>query len=217
MEIIDEPINSITSFKLVRWNPSNIDVKYHPISGSRIYFYSIPNELRKRILMGDKDTLDGTPKIFLDALKEKRRVKLKSNNLYHFKRPGLAESDMGWGKPIILPALKKIYYLQILQRGNEAIANEHIVPKKAISPANTATLDPLTQMNLPKWTGEMRETIKKWRKDPNYIAVFPIPIGYQELGGNAKGLSVTSEMNFLEEVIINSLGVPIEFIKGGAS
>lgn len=28
---------------------------------------------------------------------------------------------------------------------------------------------------------------------------------------------LTPEMKFLEEIIINSLGVPIEFIKGGAS
>lgn len=63
----------------------------------------------------------------------------------------------------------------------------------------------------------MEATVKRWRRDPNYIAVFPIPIGYQELGGNARGLMTTPEMRFLEETIINSLGVPLEFIKGGAS
>lgn len=213
----DEPINSIESLRLLRWNPENIDIDYNPITGESTYYYSIPNDIKKKIITGSKVIIETIPQIFINAVREKKRVILDNKTFYHFKRPGLAESDMGWGKPIIMPALKKIYYLQILQRGNEAIAHEHIVPKKAISPANTATLDPLTQLNLPKWKGEMEQTIKKWRKDPNYIAVFPIPISYQELGGNARGLMLTPEMRFIEEVIINSLGLPIEFVKGGAS
>jgi len=217
LEIQDEPINSIEAFRVVRWDPRNIDIRYNPFTGDSEYFYEMPNSVKNGIKLGHKHLIESTPKLFLDALKENKKLKFDPKNFFHFKRPGLSSSDMAWGKPIILAAIKKIYYLQILQSGNEAIAHEHIVPKKAISPANTATLDPLTQMNLPKWTGQMEETIKKWRKDPNYIAVFPIPIGYQELGGNARGLMTTPEMKFLEETIINSLGVPIEFIKGGTS
>lgn len=148
--IEDEPIKSIESFKLVRWNPDNIDIDYNPITGQSRYYYSIPNGVRAKIAVGDKHMLETTPKLFLDALAQKKRIELNKQTFFHFKRPGLSEADMGWGKPMILPAIKKIYYLQLLQKGNEAIAHEHIVPKKSISPANTATLDPLTQLNLPK-------------------------------------------------------------------
>ncbi len=216
-EVMDEAINSMEAIRMLRWNPENIDIDYNPITGESTYYYNIPNDVRKKITRGEKSMIEDTPMIFMDAIKNKKRIELDKKSFYHFKRPGLSESDMGWGKPMILAALKKIYYLQILQRGNEAIAHEHIVPKKAISPANTATLDPLTQLNLPKWKGQIEGTVKKWKRDPNHIAVFPIPIGYQELGGNARGLMLTPEMKFLEESIINSLGVPIEFIKGGAS
>lgn len=217
VEVKDDMIKSLDSLRLVRWNPDNIDIDYNPISGESAYFYDIPSDLKKKIRKGDKHIVESIPLMFIDAVKAKKKVKMVNNTFYHFKRPGLSESDMGWGKPVILPALKKIYYLQVLQRGNEAIAHEHIIPKKAISPANTATLDPLTQLNLPKWKGEMENTILKWRRDPNHIAVFPIPIGYQELGGNGRSLMLTPEMRFLEESIINSLGVPLEFVKGGAS
>lgn len=74
-----------------------------------------------------------------------------------------------------------------------------------------------TQMNLGKWRGQMEGQIKKWKSDPNHIGVFPIPIGYQELGGNARALLLTPELRFLEETIINSLGVPLEFIRGGST
>ena len=181
------------------------------------YYYSIPASVKSKILKGNKHILSTIPEIFLTSLKNKKKIKIDKDNFYHFKRPTLAEESMGWGKPIILPALKTIHYLQTLKRGNEAIANEHIIPKKAIYPANTTTLDPYTQMNLGKWKGQIETQIKKWKTDANHIGVFPIPIGYQELGGNARALLLTPELKFLEEEIINSMGVPVEFVKGNSS
>jgi len=213
----DEYIKTIDNLKFVRWAPENIDIDYNPVTGVSEYYYKIPQKVKSQLVAGNKTILRDIPIVFLESLQKKKRIKLDPNNLFHFKRPALAEDDMGWGKPIILPALKEIYYLQTLKRGNEAICNEHIVPKKAIYPANTTTLDPYTQMNLGKWKGQMEGQIKKWKSDPNHIGVFPIPIGYQELGGNARALLLTPEMKFLEETIINSLGVPLEFIKGGAT
>jgi len=213
----DVPIKTISNFRLVRWAPDNIDIDYNPITGSAIYYYNIPNKLKTQILSSNMTVLKEVPLVFLDALKNRKRIELEPSNLYHMKYPSIAEENMGFGVPIILPALKEIYYLQTLRKGNEAIAHEHIVPKKAISPANTTTVDPFTQMNLGKWRSEVEQTVKKWRLDPNHIAVFPIPMQYQELGGNARMLMITPEIKFLEETIINSLGVPLEFVKGGSS
>ncbi|KKM74131.1 hypothetical protein LCGC14_1403520 [marine sediment metagenome] len=213
----DEEIASIKNFRLHRWSPENIDIEYNSITGTSSYFYTIPARVKRQITSGNVTVLRDIPLVFLESLRTRKKIEISSDNLFHFKYPTLAEEDMGWGKPIILPALKDIYYLQTLKRGNEAIANEHIVPKKCVFPANTTTLDPYTQMNLGVWRSKIEEQIEKWKSDPNNIAIFPIPMGYQELGGNARMLLLTPELKFLEENIINSLGVPLEFIKGGAS
>jgi hypothetical protein len=84
-------------------------------------------------------------------------------------------------------------------------------------PSAQANLDPFTQMNLGQWRSQVEDQILKWRRDPNAIAVFPVPIGYQSLGGDARVLMVTPELKYLEESIINAMGVPIEFIKGGST
>lgn len=215
--IKDEEVTSIKNFRITRWNPVNIEIKHNSITGDSTYYYSIPNSIKNDIRLGKKHILKNIPKIFLDAVKHNKSVEIDNDKFFHFKRPTLAESDMGWGKPIIMPAMKKIYYLQTLQRGNEAIAHEHIVPKKAVSPAQGGAIDPFSQLNLGKWRSRIKDEVKKWRQDPNHMAVFPIPMQYQELGGNARSLLLTQEMAFLEENIINSLGVPLEFIKGGAS
>ena len=148
--IEDEVIKSADNIKFVRWSPENIDIDYNPITNSAEYYYSMPSSLKSKILKGNKHILSSIPEVFLDSLRQKKRIVVDQANFYHFKRPTLAEEDMGWGKPIILPALKLLYYLQTLQRGQEAIAVEHIIPKKSIYPANTTTLDPYTQINLGK-------------------------------------------------------------------
>lgn len=142
LKLEDEFVKTIDNLTFVRWSPENIDIEYNPVTGNSTYYYTIPKKVKSAIISGNKSILKDIPLVFLESLRKKKRIELDPNNLFHFKRPSLAEDDMGWGKPIILPALKEIYYLQTLKRGNEAIANEHIIPKKAIFPANTTTLDP---------------------------------------------------------------------------
>jgi len=140
--IKDTYLKTIDNFKFVRWAPENIDIDYNPLTGTSIYYYTIPSKIKAAIIAGNQAIIREVPALFLESLEKKKRIELDPKNLFHFKRPTLAEDDMGWGKPIILPALKEIYYLQTLRRGNEAIANDHVIPKKSIYPANTTTLDP---------------------------------------------------------------------------
>lgn len=216
-DIEDSPIRNEDGLKFIRWAPEQIDIDYDPYTGEADYYYAIDAEMKSGIRKGKKEVISKAPLLFIDAVKTNRKVKLSPGNLFHFKQPTLAEEGMGWGKPAVLPALKDIWYLQTLRRGNEAIATEHIVPKKAVFPQHTGTIDPMTMMNMGEWMGYIKDQIDKWRTDPNNIGVFPIPIGYQQLGGDAKALMLLPELKFIEETIINSLGVPVEFVKGGVS
>ncbi len=213
----DEYVKNIESFNLIRWAPEQIDIDFDELTGTSTYYYRMGSDRKKKILSGNRKVLMRTPKVFIDALKEKKAIELDKNNLFHFKRPTLAEENQAWGKPAILPAIKDLYYLQTLQRGNEAVAHEHIVPKKAIFPAANGPIDPFQSLNLGKWRGQIEEQILKWKRDPNHIGIFPIPIGYQELGGNAKMLLLAPELKFIEENIIINMGLPLDFLRGGAT
>jgi hypothetical protein len=216
-DIDDRYLGNPHYLRFVRWSPENIDLEYDPLTGDTIYYYSMPASIKAKIIKGNKKTLKTTPELFITALREKKKIELDSGNLYHFKRNTLAEEDMGWGKPIILSALADIWYMQTLRRGNEAIAAEHIIPFRTLFPAPTNAIDPFSQMNLRTWRSKLEEDVRAWKIDPNHIGIFPIAIGSENIGGDAKMLLVTAELKFLEETIINSLGVPIEFIKGGAT
>lgn len=217
-KVSDRPLSGSPDFmNFVRWSPENIEIDYDPLTGESVYYYVLPAIVKKKILTGKKAYLKKIPKIFIESVKEKKLIELDKSNLYHFKRSTLAEEDMGFGKPVILPVMAEIWYLQTLKKGNEAIAAEHIVPFRTIFPAQHSGTDPFTSINLGKWSSRVQQEILKWKEDPNHIAIFPLPMGTTNFSGDAKMLTMTAELKFLEETILNGLGVPAEFIKGGTT
>lgn len=215
--IQDRYLKSPKYLKFIKWAPENINIDYDDLTGEARYFYTMNDKTNKAIREGKMDVLLRVPKIFIDAIKKSKKIELDPRNLFHLKRPTLSEEDQGWGKPVLLPTMKMLWYMQTLRRGNEAIVSDHLIPMRSMFPAQTQNLDPFTQLNLGQWRSQVEDQILKWRRDPNAIAVFPVPIGYQSLGGDARVLMVTPELKYLEESIINALGVPIEFIKGGST
>ena len=213
----DKYLKNPKYLKFIRWAPENINIDYDELTGESRYFYTMNEKTRKGILNGKREVIERVPALFIQAIKENKKIELDPRNLYHFKRPTLAEEDQGWGKPLLLPSMKMLWYMQTLRRGNEAIVADHLIPMRAIYPLSQGTLDPFTQMNLGQWRSNVQEQIMKWKQDPNSIGIFPIPIGYESLGGDARMLMVTPELKYLEESIINALGVPVEFIKGGST
>jgi len=213
----DRPLETPDAITFVRWVPERIDIDYDPLTGDVVYTTTVDSKVKKALLNGNRKALERTPLLYINAIKNDKKIELNPDNLYHFRRPSIADDDMGWGKPILLPTLSVIWYMQILRRGNEAIAMEHVIPNRAIFPSSQGNVDPYTQMNLPKWRAQVERQLKMWKEDPNHIGIFPIPMGMQSFGGDAKALNVTPELKFLEESVINSLGVPVEFIKGGAN
>lgn len=216
-KMVDVSSTTPEGIRVILWPPERIDIHYNEFTGESVYYFT-PNKSTKRAVSSGKlDVIDGLPKVFLDAIAKNKKIKLDPSNVFHLKQPTLPEDDQGWGKPVILPAMNLIYYMQILRRGNEAIAWEHVVPLRVLFPQSSDGMGPLANHNLGQWRSKIDEGLKKWRSDANHIIICPIPLGYQSIGGDAKALMVTPELKFLEETLINSLGIPIEFVKGGAT
>lgn len=214
-KVHDVPYKDIKGIRIIRWNPENIAVKYNEYTGRRIYMYSVPYKLRNAIMRGDKDILEDIPMVVLEALRSRRMIRFNNDNFFHLKRPTLAEQDQGWGKPLIIHVLKDMYYLYTLRRAQEAIALEHIVPFDIIYPMPNAQQDPYIHTDLANWRQRIEEIIRKHRRDPNFKAVIPIPVGFGRLGGDGKAMMLTPELNYLTQTIVGGMGIPQEFLFGG--
>jgi hypothetical protein len=72
-------------------------------------------------------------------------------------------------------------------------------------------------INLGDWKNKVEQEIVKWRWDPNYKPILPVPIGHQRIGGNGRALMLTQEIRAWSEHIVAGMGVPQEFAFGGLS
>jgi hypothetical protein len=216
-EIKDVPLYNEHDVNLVRWDPQNIEIDYNPITGRSKYRYRVPNKTRRDILSGRKEIMADLPAIFIQAVKEKKDIVLAEKNIFHFKRPTLAEQDMGWGKPIILHSMKRLFYLYVLRRAQEAIALQRILPLEFVFPQANASQDPYQHVNLATWSTSIQEEVLKWRRDPNYISIVPVPVGLERLGGDGRALLLGPEIEIANKEIAAGMGVPLELSFGGLS
>lgn len=216
--IKDEYIKSIRDIKLIRWNPENIDIEHvHAISKTE-YFLTIPLSDRNDILMGKKNVIEKLPHIYIEAVRLQKRIRFADGEVFHFRRPIISQKEFGWGMPLILPALKSCYYTQILRKAQEAIMHGCIVPLRILFPqAGDSQSSPYLNVNLNTWARTMQKEIERWRLDPNYIPIMPLPLGNEIVGGEGKSLTLFQELEISGTEVCNAMGVPLEFLKGGLS
>lgn len=215
-QVRDHYIRSVRDIRLIRWNPEYITVQHNEATGESRYYYAIPPMLSNDVRMAKRHVIEHLPQVFMEALRENKALLFSRDNIYHMKRPTIAQKDKGWGIPMILPVLKDTFYLQILRKAQEAIAIEHIVPLRLLFP-QTASPDAsvYSTVNLTQWRDKIEQEIVRWRLDNNYIPLLPIPVGQQTLGGDGRALMLAQEYRVWSEHIVAGMGVPIEFVYGG--
>lgn len=214
--IKDAQIQDVRRIKLQRWNPENVNIDTGFAGSSPTYTFELPTQVRNDIILGKKHILDTVPDIFIEAIRRSKFIRFSPENVFVFKRPIISQKDEGWGMPLILPVLKDVFYLQILRKAQEMIAQEHIVPLRVIFPQPGGnTSDPYSTISLEQWKGRIENEIAKWKYDQNYIPILPLPIGNQTFGGDGKALGLYQEMEIWNQHIVAGMGVPQEFIFGG--
>ena len=216
----DVNTKEVSKLSIVHWDLIYMDIKYNNITGDHFYFFTVPADMAAAIRRGDMDIINGTRLEVIQAVKNRKQLKLMADNVFHLKRSApqyLYPSERGWGIPVVMPVLKDIFHCKILKKGNEMIALDHIVPLRIIFPQGTGDVSPHATINLSGWKTQVEDEIRKWKADPNYISIVPLPIGMQNFSGDQRILSVTPELKATQDEIITGIGIIPEIIRGGAS
>lgn len=215
-KVLDVNTKNYRDIKVIRWNPEYVTAEHNDITGETAYFFDVPMSTRNDIIMGKRHVIESIPDVYIEALRSNKSLRLTSDNCFVLKRPTIAQKDMGWGMPLILPVLKDTFYLQILRKGQEAIAQQHIVPLRILFPqAGGADASPYSTTDLGNWRKRIEQELGKQRVDPNYIPIMPLPVGNETIGGEGKALMLHQEMRAWSEQVVAGMHVPIEFVFGG--
>lgn len=214
----DRQVPSASGVRLVRWNPEDITIKCLPVSGTKTFHYNIPATIRNDIIIGRPGVVEDIPQAFIEAVQKNMSVILPAEEVFHMARPTVSGFDKGWGIPLLMPVLKDGFQMQILKKAHESILLEHMIPLRILFPQPAAgTADPFTSVPLTLWKEHISQELARFRWDPGYIPIMPLPVGQQSLGGDGKALLLDQQIQAQAEWIVVQLGVPKEIIFGGAS
>jgi len=217
-DVQDRKVTRPDKVAIIRWDPKLMDIDYNPITQHSEYYYTIPKELKDRVVKGNHHVINTMPMEFLKAIKEDKIFKFSEGQIFHMKMDAPAGIEAQWGFPPLASTIKLFFYAAVLRKANEAIALDYIVPLRIVSPkVASSNADPLLTISLDKWANEMKHSVKRWRRDPLHIMWSPIPAEVTHLGGQARALMTLGEVQAAEDNIIAALGLPKEFIYGGFS
>lgn len=217
-KVIDRRLTNPDKIHVIRWDPKQMDIDYNPITGESVYYYSVPRDIKDKVLKGNKHILNTMPMSFLKAVQSGKMYKFAKGQIYHMKVDPPAGIDQQWGFPPLTAAIKLFFYAAVLRKANEAIALDHIVPFRILHPAqNIATGDPIQQISLNTLFEEVKSGLRRWRRDPLTIMTAPVPVGMTQIGGDGRALLTLGEVKEAEDGIIAAMGIPREFIYGGLS
>jgi hypothetical protein len=219
-KVKDEPENSPDKLKIKRWSPHEIHILHDPYTDDTDYLWKIPEDYKRQVTQGRLYHLERVSRQVLDAIKHDQLFRFEKNYLYHMREPSVAGlKTRGWGISRIITNFRQVWYVQVLQRFNEGIALDYIIPFRLITPtarsgAGGQSIDPLLSINMGDFSSQVRSMVRRRRRDPSQWNTLPFPVDYQLLGGEARQLAPRELIDQGMETLLNAAGTPVELYKG---
>lgn len=203
-----------------RWNPHQMDIEYNEVTGAKVFIWKMPTRLKRKINDGHKQLLATTPWKIIEAAVKNQDVRFADDFVYHWSSESLAGLDMGgWGLADALINLRQAFLSQVLNRQNETIAMDYVVPRRFISPAPragsaTEAGDTMLGVNAGKFMFYVRQALRNARRDGSDWQTVPMPLEAQLLGGEAKNFAPVDLLDQSDAKLLNNIGVPAELYRG---
>jgi hypothetical protein len=206
--------------RIKRWSPHEIEILDDPYTRDRAYIWKIPDDYRNLIRRGHLFHLERASWEIVRAIKQNKVLMFDQDVIYHMKEEPMAGlNDRGWGFSRVLTNFTQAWYVQVLQRYNEAIALDYVIPFRVITPMprpgqGGEVNDPVLSINLGSFTSRVNNMLRMRRRDPARWNVLPFPIEYQALGGDAQNLAPKDLLELGMDMLLNAVGIPMDLYRG---
>jgi hypothetical protein len=219
---IDRRSGEADDIKVKRWSPHEIDIIWDPYSTECVYVWKIPEDYRQLIKAGHLHHLEHASWEVIQAIKDNKNLMFDKGVIYHAKEEAPAGMrNRGWGISRILVNFRQAWYYQILQRYNEAIALDYVVPFRVLTPAarggDGQSGDPVHTINLSSFSARVNAMVRARRVDPARWNILPFPVDYKALGGDATQLAPKDLIDQGFDTLMKCIGMPVELMNGTLS
>ena len=222
---VDRRSGESGQIKLKRWSPHEIDIVWDPYTEDTAYVWKIPEDYCRQLRSSKVPlhVLERASWEIVEAVKNRQHLLFDPDVIYHMKEQPLAGvRSRGWGISRVLSNFRQAWYVQVLQRYNEAIALDYIIPFRVITPESRAgqggeVNDPVMSMNLGTFKNRVNAMLRQRRQDPARWNVLPVPITYQSLGGEATQLMPKDIIELGQSALFDAADVPTDLYRGTLS
>lgn len=218
-ERTDRLDSGLDRLRVVRWNPYYLNILYHRQSDSRRYIWSVPEDQRQNIRAGKSWFLAKTEWETIEAVRTNSNILLHDDTLCHLYDAPPATLEMGgWGLPKTLSNFGQAVVHQIYNRANQAMAWDHVVPLRVITPDPTMTRlpdaggDPVF-IDRGRLAGEVGRAIARHRKDPASWSFLSHPVVAQVLGGDPTNMVAKDLIELAARDALDAVGMPQEMYR----
>lgn len=208
-------INANSEFRIMRWYPHHMVLRYNALTGDVEYRYRIPSEDVTAIKAGDTLYMERTPWELIEAALENCMFKFDPSKLYHMKEETLAGvRTAGWGMPRFMTTFRQAYYVQVLHRYNETLALDYIMPLRVVFPKQAGPNDPISSLSMNLMGSNMASIFNKARSDPATFNFIPFPVESVNLGGEGVSMATKDMMDSANVELMDGMSVPAELHRG---
>lgn len=194
-------------------------VQYNRLTGTFKYMYKMPSDIVDAIKRGDVAYLEDTPQVFMDAaVRNDMFIVFPEDKFFAMRTHTLTCLDKlykGWGIPLFLVAFNNMIRLQHLDKFNEAVMMDYIIPTRLISPEPQnlkAGIDDPNRMPMSgaQFRNFMAQAIRNVKGNPSQTIISPVPVSYQRIGGDKDCIPVDLMEHETSELLAG-MGIPQEF------
>lgn len=204
--------------RLVRMDPKYSKLRYSTWSNERQVEYSFEPAFKNRIRKGDLFEVNRTPLDILRAVRDNKGYLFDSDAVFLWVNETIVGfSDDGWGLPELMVSYPHLHKISLYDRLDESISNEMLVPYRVVSPNFSGVANGEAVILSGQFMGAVEKMKREQQKDRTRMHGFPVPINYQELGGNGKSLAPKDLKDYEVQQLMQSMGIPPELYSGSLS
>jgi len=222
LQVTDRP-DPTRAGTIMRWPPQHITLQTHPLTRRKIISLNLASytELSGPIRSRDPLFMEDTEMGLILAVMRGEEFRFDPERIFHMAAPTVAAEEPmlhGWGKPLFMYEFEDAVMLRVLDRYDEIIMADGVCPFRVISPPPQATghsgADNMLMAAGGDFADKAKQLLNLHRANPAAFNLFPFPLQYQTMGGDAQQLTPIDIMRYREERLLRSIGVPLEFISG---
>lgn len=215
----DVPSHEDDRIAVTVWNPHDIKIRDHPVSGAKETYWIPPADVVSEVNRGDRFYVDSMPWEMIEAVLKRKPFKFEPDVIFHIGCPAPSGiRTRGWGITPQLAAFQQAYYVQMLKASNEVLASDAMIPLRAISPGagpgQGNGSDPSFIPNYGSFNRHVMKALSRNRRHPGEIVSVPVPIVAQSVFGDGIKYSTHELIGQGMDELLSGVGVPPSMYRG---